>query len=159
MNTKRSFFPFDVLQKIFLCIFKAPDRKNRDPRPRLPYNGHIICGLFEKKISGPFNFAIFSKFLTFLVHLVGAPLATRERILKGVSYMLRYLPMQFSQTRYRDPVEHFPFQRELGAKMTIKDKTENFRKRNPYNFLQECPIKAIIGSIIWLSCVRIPILK
>ena len=158
MYRKWSFFPFDVLQKFFLCIFKAPDPENRDPRPRLPYNGHIICTLFEKNFQDPFTFAIFSKIFTFLAHLVGAPIATRERISKGVSSMLRYLPRQFSLTRYREPVELFPFQRELGAKMTIKDKTENFRKRNPYNFLQECPIKAIIGSI-GLSCVRIPILK
>ena len=48
MYTKRSFFPFDVLQKFFLRIFKTPDPDNRDPRPRLPYNGHIICALFEK---------------------------------------------------------------------------------------------------------------
>ena len=159
MYTKWSFFPFDVLQKFFLCIFKALDPKNRDPRPRLPYNGHIICALFEKKFSDPFNFAIFSKNFTFLAHLVGAPIAARERISKGVSYMLRYLPMQFSQTRYREPVEHFPFQRGLGANMAIKDRNEIFRTRKPYNFLLECPIKAIISSTIGLSWVRILILK
>ena len=73
--------------------------------------------------------------------------------------MLSYLPMEFSLTRYIDLVEPFPFERWFVANMGIKDKIKIFRKRKPYNFLLECPIKAIIGSTIGLSWVRILILK
>ena len=55
MYRKWYFFPFDVLQKIFWRIFKVGDPEIRDPRPRLPYNGPIICVLFEKKNFRPIS--------------------------------------------------------------------------------------------------------
>ena len=73
--------------------------------------------------------------------------------------MMSYLPMEFSLTRYRDLVGRFPFERWFVANMGIKDKIKIFRTRKPYNFLLECRITAIAGSSIWLSWVRILILK
>ena len=72
---KMIIFQFNVLQKIFLSIFKAGDPEIRDPRPRLPYNGPIICALFDKKNFGPISDCHFSKFFRFLTHYAGAPLA------------------------------------------------------------------------------------
>jgi len=65
--------------------------------------------------------------------LVGAPIAVQGRWRNGASYVFSYLPMEFSQTSYRELVEPFPFELGMFSNRAKKDEIQDFGNSNPYS--------------------------